>query len=143
MLPSVISLMHRAWCKHGQAHNQPHLASQPLFACLHLGKELMDELMPLFPRGRTEHWASQMVLAVKNPPDKAEDIRDRCLIPGSERSPGGGYGNPLQYSCWENSHGQKSLVGHSLWGHKELDTTEHACTHTHTPADSYLSTMMH
>ena len=49
---------------------------------------------------------------------------DAGSIPGSERSPGGGYGNPLQYSCWENSHGQKSLVGHSLWGHKELDTTE-------------------
>ena len=102
MLPSVTSLMHRAWCKHGQGHYRPHLASQPLFAGLHLGKELMDELMPLFPRGRTEHWASQMVPAVKNTPDKAEDIRDRRLIPGSGRSPGGGYGNPLQYSCMEN-----------------------------------------
>ena len=62
----------------------------------------MDELMPLFPKGRIEHWASQMEPAVKNTPDKAEDIRDRRLIPGSGRSPGGGYGNPLQYSCMEN-----------------------------------------
>ena len=45
-------------------------------------------------------------------------------IPGLGRSPGGGYGNPLQYSCLENPHGQRSLVGYSPWGHKELDTTE-------------------
>ena len=32
-------------------------------------------------------------------------------IPGLGRSPGGGYGNPLQYSCLENPHGQRSLVG--------------------------------
>ena len=45
-------------------------------------------------------------------------------IPGLERSPGGGPGNPLQYSCLENPHGQKSLVGSSPGGHKESDMTE-------------------
>ena len=39
---------------------------------------------------------------VKNPPAYARDLRDRGLILGSERSPGGGHGNPLQYSCQEN-----------------------------------------
>jgi len=39
---------------------------------------------------------------VKNPPASAEDIRDLGLILGPGRSPGGGYGNPLQYSCQEN-----------------------------------------
>ena len=39
---------------------------------------------------------------VKNLPAKAGDSGDMCLIPGSGRSPGGGYGNPLQYSCWKN-----------------------------------------
>jgi len=39
---------------------------------------------------------------VKNPPTNAGDVRDMDLIPGSERSPGGGHGNPLQYSCLEN-----------------------------------------
>ena len=39
---------------------------------------------------------------VKNPPDNTEDVRDTGLIPGSGRSPGGGNGNPLQYSCLEN-----------------------------------------
>ena len=44
-----------------------------------------------------------MVLAVKNSPANAGDVRDMCLIPGSRRSPGGGHGNPRQYSCLENS----------------------------------------
>ena len=40
---------------------------------------------------------------LKNPPASAEDTRDAGSIPGSGRSPGGGNGNPLQYSCRENS----------------------------------------
>ena len=40
------------------------------------------------------------------------------------RSPGGGHGNPVQYSCLENPHGQRCLVGYSPWGCKELDITE-------------------
>ena len=43
-----------------------------------------------------------MALVVKNPPASAGDVRDVGLIPGSGRSPGGGHGNPLQYSCLEN-----------------------------------------
>ena len=50
---------------------------------------------------------------------------DLASIPGSGRSPGGGHGNPLQYSCLENPHGQRSLVGYSQ---KELDTTERLST---------------
>ena len=44
--------------------------------------------------------------------------------PGSGRSPGRGPGNPLQYSCLENPHGQRNMVGYSPWGHKESDTTD-------------------
>ena len=44
-----------------------------------------------------------MVLAVKNPPANVGDERDVGLIPGSGGSSGGGHGNPLQYSCVENS----------------------------------------
>ena len=43
-----------------------------------------------------------MVLVVKNLPANAGEIRDTGSIPGSERSPGGGHGNPLRYSCREN-----------------------------------------
>ena len=64
-----------------------------------------------------------MALLVKNPPANAGDVRDAGSIPGSGRSPGGGHGNPLQFLPGE-SHGQRSLPGYSLWGHKESDTTE-------------------
>ena len=46
--------------------------------------------------------ASQVVLVVKNLPANVGDIRDTDSIPGWGRSPGGGNGNPLQYSCLEN-----------------------------------------
>ena len=42
--------------------------------------------------------ASQVVLLVKNPPADAGDVRDKGSVLGSGRSPGGGHGNPLQYS---------------------------------------------
>ena len=45
-------------------------------------------------------------------------------IPGLGRSPGGGHDNPLQYSCLENPHGQRSLVGCSPWSCKESYMTE-------------------
>ena len=49
---------------------------------------------------------------------------DLGLIPGLERSPGEGHGNPLQYSCLEDFHGQRKLVGYSPWDRKESDMTE-------------------
>ena len=47
--------------------------------------------------------ASLVKQVVKNPPANAADARDRGSIPGLGRSPGLGNGNPLQYSCLENS----------------------------------------
>ena len=46
------------------------------------------------------------------------------MIPRLGRSPAGVHGNPLQHSCLENPHEQRSLVGYSPWSCKELDTTE-------------------
>ena len=65
-----------------------------------------------------------MALEVKNLPANVGDVRDTGSISGLRRSPGGGHGNPLQYSCLENLHGQRSLVGYSPWGHRELNMTE-------------------
>ena len=45
------------------------------------------------------------------------------LIPELERSHGVGHGNPLQYSCLENPHGQRNLAGYSPWSHKGSDMT--------------------
>ena len=53
----------------------------------------------------------------------AYNAGDPGSIPGSGRSSGEGNGKPLQYSPGK-SHGRRSLVGYSLWGHKESDTTE-------------------
>ena len=49
---------------------------------------------------------------------------DLSLTPESGRSPGGGHGNPLQFSGLENPHGQRSLAGYSPKGCKESDPTE-------------------
>ena len=45
---------------------------------------------------------------VKNPPANAGDSGDAGLIPGLGRSPGGGNGNPLQYSCLGNPMGREA-----------------------------------
>jgi len=60
----------------------------------------------------------------------ALDIGDTGSIPRSGRSPGGGHGNPLQYPCLENPHGQRSLAGYRPWGCRKSDmteATEHTC----------------
>ena len=62
--------------------------------------------------------------------ESACNVGDLGSILGLGRSPVGGDGNPLQYSCLENPHGQRSLVGYSPWGCKELDTTEWLTTST-------------
>ena len=62
-------------------------------------------------------WASLMAQMVKSPPAMQETWVGSL---GWE----GGHGNTLQYSCLENPHGQKSLSGYSLWGHKESEMTE-------------------
>ena len=91
---------------------------------------LIITITPIYYHSSNIRSTSHMVLLVKNPPANAGDIRDTSSIPGLGRSPREGHGNPLQYSCLENSHGQRSLAGYDPQGHKESDTTEvtwHAC----------------
>ena len=58
---------------------------------------------------------------VKNPPADAGDV---VSVPGLGRSPGGGNEwQPIPVFFLGKSHGQRSLVGYSLWGHKESATT--------------------
>ena len=71
-------------------------------------------------------WVFHVVPVAKNTPVNAEDlIRDTGSNPGWGRSPGGGYGNPLQYSCLENPHGQRSLAGHSPQDHEDWSNLTH------------------
>ena len=76
----------------------------------------MAPLSMEFPR--QEYWASLLAQTVKDPPASA---RDACSIPGLERSPEEGNGNPLQHSypdrgAWRTTY--------SPWGHKESDVAE-------------------
>ena len=59
------------------------------------------------------------------------NARDLCQILVLRRSPGGGHGNPLQYSSLQKSHGQRSLAGYSPQGRKVSDTTEQLNTAQH------------
>ena len=71
-----------------------------------------------------------IALVVKNPSANAGDIRDVGLIPGLGRSPWGGHGNPLQYSCLENSinRGAWQATVHRVT--ERHDGSDLACTHT-------------
>ena len=55
-------------------------------------------------------------------------VGDLSSVPGLGRSPGGGHGNLLHYSCLEKPHGQRSLTSYSPWGSKESDMTERLST---------------
>ena len=65
---------------------------------------------------------------VKNPPTNVGELGDTGSISGSGRLSGVGSGDPLQYSCLENSMDRKAWAGYSPWGCKESDMTEY--THT-------------
>ena len=65
-----------------------------------------------------------IVPGASNSKESAFSAGDLGLILGLGKSPGGRYGNPLQYSCLENPHGKRSLVGYSPRGLKESDMTE-------------------
>ena len=95
--------------------------------------------LPIFKTGLSfSYWFG--VLYTSSGSDGKEsacNVGDLGLIPGLGRSPGGGHGNPLQYSCLEKPHGQKGLVGCSPWGCKELDTTEQLSARAHTHPSKY------
>ena len=67
---------------------------------------------------------------------------DLGSIPGLRRLPGRGHDNPLQYSCLENTYGQRSLVGCGPWGHNEPDTTEWLSTAQHSGSYGERSTLL-
>ena len=62
----------------------------------------MSKSLPRFGRSSATIWTSQVVLVVKNLPANAGGVRDSGLIPRPGRSPEGGHGIPLHYSCLEN-----------------------------------------
>ena len=77
------------------------------------------------------YWASQVVTVVENSPASAGDIRDPGSIPGSGRSPGGGHGNPLQYSCLKNpvDRGAWCVTVHGITQSNVTKVTSRSCMH--------------
>ena len=71
--------------------------------------------------------ASHVAVVVKNPPPSAGGVRDSGLISMSGRLPGGGHGNPLQYSCLENPMDRGAWKAKSSTWLKRFST--HACMH--------------
>ena len=80
---------------------------------------------------------------VKNPPANVGDTGDRGLIPESGRSPGGGNGNPLQYSCLEKSMDRGDWQANTVHGVATSWTWLSARTHTHTRAHTHTHTHTH
>ena len=80
-----------------------------------------------------------MALVVKNPPANAGDIRNSSSVPGTGRSPGGGHGNPLQYSCLGNlmDRGAQWVTVHGVTESDTTEVTEHRYAGVTTSA--YLS----
>ena len=81
----------------------------------------MEKLTKLFhqPNIKLIH-KGQVAQTVKNP----HEMRETWVQYLGWQDPGGGHSNPLQYSCLQNPHGQRSLARYSPWGHKESDVTK-------------------
>ena len=107
----ICTCTHRGECTHTHTHTHTH-PTEFLQAVRGFPQPILE--FEGFPGGTM----------IKKPPATVGDIRDTGSVPGLGRSPGGGNGNPLQYFCLENRHGQSSLVDYSPWGHKESDKTE-------------------
>ena len=90
----------------------------------------------LFPAGIIQRWVMSLkndlcnvhegfpvALVVKSPLTTAGNRRDAGSVPGSGRSPGGGNGNPLQYSCLENATDRGAWRA-AVYEVAESDTTQ-------------------
>ena len=121
-----LSAEHYSWIKH--THN---ILRLPWYLswyriCLHCRRLQFDSWVKKIP-WRRDKLPTPVFLGFPGDSDGKESacsMGHLASIPGLGRSRGGGHSNPLQYSRLENLHGQRSLVGYSPWGCKELDTTE-------------------
>ena len=89
------------------------------------------------------YMAARVVLVVKNPPASVGDRRDASVIPGWERSPEEGHGNPLQYSYLENSMDRGAWQATIHVVTKAWDISDLAHTHTCVCVYIYTHTHMH
>ena len=108
----------------GKPQNLHSVCQTPLFLSQEIDQPIETSLRG-FPDGTSG----------KESPAKAGDPGDAGLIPVSERSPGGGHGNPLQYFCLENPTDREAWWAIAQGLTKELDTTEQLSIHAHAHFD--------
>ena len=108
---------------------------------------IISLIRPSFEKSSSKYTFTYIYLSLLAFPGGSADKESTCnegglgLIPGLGRSPVGGHGNPLQYSCLGNPHEQRSLVGYSPWGRKESDTTERLCTFVSQLFDMFVQSL--
>ena len=101
------------------------LYQKQIVTCPHLNFHMLFSLLDLLAKVKCGMGAFQAAVWQENPPANAGDAGNTGSILGWGRSPGEGNGNPLQYSCLKNpTDRERSLVGYSPQGCKQLDSTE-------------------
>ena len=110
--------------------SQVQLLVQVLFSVLPTRMMRSSQTICLnFPHTHTHSISQASWLSGRESACQRRRCRRRKFNPWVRKTPEGGNGNPPQYSCLGNPHGQQSLAGYSPQGRKELDTTEHLNTH--------------
>ena len=88
---------------------------------LHMCQASCECFLFILMKSRTQPYIGDTAIAIWQ-------VIKRGFDPRLGRSPGGGHGNPFQFTCLENPHGKRSLAGDSPWGRKEPDMTKRLST---------------
>ena len=88
---------------------------------LHMCQASYECFLFILMKSRTQPYTADTAIAIWQ-------VIKPGFNPRLGRSPGGGHGNPFQFSCLENPHGKRSLAGDSPWGRKESDMTKRLST---------------
>ena len=112
-------------------HNGKEHEKLYIYIYIYIGLAKKFEFFHVTERPETIFGQSNLCMGFHGGSDSKEStchVGDLGSIPGLGRSRGGGHGNPLQYSCLENPHEQRSLAGYIPRGCKESDRTEQLST---------------
>ena len=122
---AAVQVMRKTWCSPFQGDPR---AVDPLFLLI---ETLVWGLIARYLWKLAEFRGFPGSTVVKNPPASAGDVRDKGLIFGFWRCPGGGHGNPLQYSCLEDP------IDRRAWWATVHGVAKMLTTHTHTHAEEF------